>query len=777
MKGYILKSKNGAVRWGEAYPVGNGHLGAMIYGNTPVNRIDLSQNTFYSGAKEENFQESADSAFRKMREEAEHGAYQKVHETAEGFIGKRGNYGTNLPVGSLYITYGTDTQHVKLKERSLSILEGIAKRSIKIEETDVFITETVFASNPDHVLVIQIAGTDYFTIRFQLELESDGSTSCQCQDSYAKILFESHAHELLHCDRKTGVTLNGQCMLLTDGMITVDGQNVCIEKCQWVYAFANMQTDFVTFMGWEKRFEQIPLFTQSVENLIETGTKSREVETLKNCCDRYMSDLYERHTQDVRFFMERSTLTIFDTDDTEDTDRNIGGAISFLYQYGRYLLLSSSREDSVLPAHLQGIWNDNVACRIGWTCDMHLDINTQMNYWPSEVTNLSETAKPLFYWIEHALWPAGKVTAKKCYGLQGWVAEIVSNAWGYAMPYWASPIAPCPTGGVWILTHMWEHYLYTENNVFLEQQAFPLIESAVLFFKDYVFETGDGISCGPSVSPENSFEENGNFYQISNGCTYELTLIRELFHIYLMAAKKLGKEESDMVLEIKDKWKRLLPYRITKEGTIAEYHHDLNIPDRQHRHTSHLLGLFPFSQITPEKTPDLCEAAEKTILQKITPIENWEDTGWASSMLMLYEARLGHGNEAYGHMRRVMEKLLEPNAMVYHPPTRGAGAFDHVYELDGNTGFTTGIAEMLLQSHNEIIRILPALPDAWESGEAKGLRARGNIVVNLQWKNHKLQHLQCESPIDRECTFLIDGEVRKVILQGGSAFLWKRTES
>ncbi len=763
MKKYTLNSKIGAVRWGEAYPIGNGHLGAMIYGNVPVNRIDLSQNTFYSGAKEENCQEGAAAAFQKMREEAEHGNYQKVHEAAEDFIGKRGNYGTNLPVGSLYIVYGTDQQHVRLKERSLSILNGTARRNIKIEETDTYIEEKIFASNRDHVLAFQIVGTNYFDIQFQLAAE--GIVNYQGYDTHARILFECHAHELLHCERRTGVTLNGQCILVSDGAVETDRQKISIENCKRVYVFVNMQTDFLKLMGWEDWFEQIPFFKQAVNNLIETVTKDREKVFLINYCDRFMEALYERHTQDFRFFMERSTLTI------SDTDRKVGDAISFLYQYGRYLLLSSSREDSILPAHLQGIWNDNVACRIGWSCDMHLDINTQMNYWTSEVTNLSETTKPLFQWIEHALYPAGKVTAEKCYGLKGWVGEIVSNAWGYAMPYWASPIAPCPTGGVWILTHMWEHYLYTENKVFLEQHAFPLIESAVLFFKDYIFETGDGISCGPSVSPENSFEENGNLYQLSNGCTYELTLIRELFQIYLMAVKELEKEESNMILEIKDKWKRLLPYRITKEGTIAEYHHDLNIPDKQHRHTSHLLGLFPFSQITPQKSPKLCEAVEKTILQKVTPIENWEDTGWASSMLMLYEARLGHGNQAYEHMRRVMGKLLEPNAMVYHPPTRGADAFDHVYELDGNTGLTTCIAEMLLQSHDGIIRILPALPEAWKNGEVKGLRARGNMVVDLQWKNHKLQRLQCESPIDRECTFLIDGEVRKTKLQGGVAFI------
>lgn len=768
MKEYRLKSKRGAVRWGEAYPVGNGHLGAMIYGSTPVNRIDLSQNTFYSGAKEEYCQEGAAAAFQKMRVEAERGNYREVHETAEGFIGKRGNYGTNLPVGSLYIAYGTETQHVRLKERSLSILDGIAKRNINIEETDTYIEEKIFASNKDHVLAFQTDGTNYFDIQFQLQLAAEGIVYYQGYDTHTQILFECHAHELLHCERKTGVTLNGQCILVSDGIVETDRQKISIRKCKWVHVFVNMQTDFLKLMGWEDRFEQIPLFTQAVENVIETVSNTRKGAFLKNYCDRCMGDLYERHTQDVRSFMERSTLII------SDTDRSIGDEISFLYQYGRYLLLSSSREDSILPAHLQGIWNDNVACRIGWSCDMHLDINTQMNYWPAEVTNLSETTKPLFHWIEHALYPTGKVTAKKCYGLKGWVGEIVSNAWGYAMPYWASPIAPCPTGGVWILTHMWEHYLYTEDKLFLEQQAYPLIESAVLFFKDYVFETEKGISCGPSISPENSFREDDRLYQISNGCTYELTMLRELFHIYLMAVKELKKEESDMIFAIEDKWKRLLPYRITKEGTIAEYHHDLEIPDKQHRHTSHLLGLFPFSQITPEKSPKLCKAVEKTILQKVTPIENWEDTGWASSMLMLYEARLGHGNQAYGHMRRVIEKLLEPNAMVYHPPTRGTDAFDHVYELDGNTGFVTCIAEMLLQSHDEIIRILPALPDAWESGEVNGLRARGNIVVNLQWKNHRLQRLQCESPIDRKCTFLIDGEIRKIKLQGGVAFITYR---
>ncbi len=398
---------------------------------------------------------------------------------------------------------------------------------------------------------------------------------------------------------------------------------------------------------------------------------------------------------------------------------------------------------------------------------MHLDINTQMNYWPAEVTNLSETGIPLYNWITQDLSPAGEVTARKAYGLDGWVGELVSNAWGYAAPYWASAIAPCPTGGIWILMQLWEHYQYSEDKEFLRNTAFPLIKSAAVFFNQYVFKdkiTGC-FTCGPSISPENSFVYKDKKLQISNGCTYEILMIRELFSVYLASCDILKLEENSLAEEISHKLVNLIPYRITAEGTIAEWSHDLREADPQHRHTSHLLGLYPFSQLTPEETPDLCEAAEKTLERKLTPAENWEDTGWARSMLLLYETRLEHGNKAYGHIKNMTDNLLEPNNLVYHPPTRGAYAFDHVYELDGNTGLTTAIAEMLLQSHNGILRLLPALPKNWEEGSVTGLLARGNITVDLYWESGRLRYAKLTSKRDKKIRISYKGMKREVYLK------------
>ena len=741
---FKLSSESPAERWGEAYPVGNGHLGAMIFGTVPVNRVMLSENTFFSGSRSGNhYRPHAADAFVSMREKAVKGDYKSVHEAAEDFIGIRQDYGTNLPVGNLQLGYGTPSDTVTLLDRSLDIMTGIAVRHLQVSNTEQtsltkqaskrgVITEKIYASWPNHMLVTEITGMDSFSLQIYLE-----QISCPIRqtmnimlNTHAAVLeFESRAIETMHCDHPTGVTISGRVFISSDGVLT-DGQSeaggIQIISATKVYLCMNMVTDYTELMGLPAVAELNDftcLQNAAMEPLCSISAVEREIKLIRG-----------RHLYDVRKRMKRSSFEL----ETE-SDPSLAEKITFLYQYGRYLLLSSSREDSVLPAHLQGIWNDHVACRIGWTCDMHLDINTQMNYWPSEITGLSETTAPLFRWIEEILIPEGRITAEKCYGLTGWVGEIVSNAWGYSAPYWASPIAPCPTGGVWILTHMWEHYLYTNDLHFLRNRAYPAVKEAVAFFKEYVFKDHLGnYTSGPSISPENSFLQNGQLHQISNGCTYEILMIRELFSIYLKIADILGEEEKDLheIQEIRD---QLLPYRIQEDGTIAEYAHDLTVPDRQHRHTSHLLGLYPFAQLTPEKTPELCKAAELTMRVKTTPIEQWEDTGWASSMLILYEARLKDGNQALVHMKRMINHLLEPNGMIYHPPTRGAAAFDHVYELDGNTGITAGIAEMLMQSHENQIQLLPALPDDWVKGRITGLKARGGKTVNIEWENHQLK--------------------------------------
>lgn len=731
-----------AMRWGEGFPLGNGHMGAMVMGGLPVTRIDLSHNTFYSGEKsEENNQLNAADAFYKMRELAELGEYDKVHEAAEQFIGVRKNYGTNLLVGTLTVDYGLSQEEVGDFERSLDIMEGMARQSFVCGQGSV--SEEVFVSHPDRMMLyhIHLIGRNKIKLSFQ-PTNQYGKTDY----SGNAMSFVCHAYETMHCDELCGVMLAGYGEVITDGKVIASEDGLVIEDASDIRLYLTMETDF------KRDVELKPVDSETILQEIKTQ--------VSQCLNKEYSQICMNHQQDIAKYMELVDLKL------EGKDALIGN-IPFLFQYGRYLLLSSSREDSKLPAHLQGIWNDNVACRIGWTCDMHLDINTQMNYWPSELVNLPGVAEPLFRWIEQDLSKAGEIAAKESYGLSGWVGELVSNGWGFAAPYWASPIAPCPTGGVWILTQMWEHYLYSQEKEFLQHEAFPLIRSAAEFFNQYVFKDKETqyYTCGPSISPENSFVYKEKSYQISNGCTYEMIMIRELFEIYLTACMILKQNHGQLYLEISEKFQKLLPYRITSEGSIAEWNHDLPAADRQHRHTSHLLGLYPFAQITTEHTPDLCKAAKHTMEIKLRPVENWEDTGWARSMLLLYEARLKDGKRAYEHIKSMMENLLEPNNLVYHPPTRGAFAFDHVYELDGNTGLTTGIAEVLLQSHKGMIRILPALPEEWETGSVSGLRARGNITVDLSWKDGRLQYAKLLAKKDQTCQLSYGGKMWTVDLR------------
>lgn len=706
-----LTKTQAATRWGEAFPIGNGHMGAMVYGSLPKNRIELTENTFFSGERSEKDNKSgADKAFYRMREMALQGEYDRVHEAAEEFVGNRNNYGTNLPVGHFLVDYGFEAEETQEYERSLDIRTGLLTSSFY--KDGVKYEEEMFLSHPDHVLVDNIRLGKRGALKLSFHPANDYG---EVKYTDIGLSFTCYAYETIHCDRPCGVMAAGYTAVVTDGICSAANDGIVIEEATEIKLYAAIVTDFKRTLPGEKR-----ILLQEAENQV------------KECLGKEYSKVKQSHMEDIAGYMDRVSFQL----------KGEGGHIKklpFLFQYGRYLLLSSSREDSKLPAHLQGVWNDNVACSIGWTCDMHLDINTQMNYWPSEAVNLSETAEPLFRWITEDLMPAGTLAARQSYGLRGWVGELVSNAWGFAAPYWASPIAPCPTGGIWVMMQMWEHYLYSGDLEFLKKDLFPLLEAAVDFFEDYLFwdEAAGCYTSGPSISPENSFLYQGKPYQISNGCTYEILMIRELFLVYQESCGQLG-INPDSSSRVREKLRLLQPYRITDQGTIAEWSHDLNEADPQHRHTSHLLGLYPFSQINPEDTPQLCEAAEKTLQVKLNPIENWEDTGWARSMLMLYEARLLQGDQAYGHMESMLENLLEPNHMVYHPPTRGAGAFDHVYELDGNTGLTTCIAEVLLQSQKGMIRLLPALPKQWANGEISGLRARGNITVDMKWESGTL---------------------------------------
>lgn len=742
-------------RWFEALPIGNGQMGAMVYSDPYIERIDLTENTFFSGDFDiESNQNSGAEAFVKMRTHIQNKDYHKAKEAQKEFIGRKGNYGTNLPVGTLSLDLGAKDCEIKDYERKLSLETGVLEVSYirqSLNNNNLRIKVQCFASHPDRMIVYRInadkkelniiASFKNYTNSQHIDYELEG------------IQFQTRAIERMHSDGTTGVILKGRIRCYSDGSCKVTESGLCANKASYLELIICMDTDFDN-----KEFNKL-------HSLMD--------DTKKQMFHSYL----ERHMDDFSYYMKKSYLELSVGRDKSREQERLD-KVSLLYQYGRYLLLSSSREDSKLPAHLQGIWNDNVACRIGWTCDMHLDINTQMNYWPSEVTNLKEASNSLFRWISGKLVPSGRITARKSYGLSGWVGEIVSNPWGFTAPYWATPISPCPTGGIWILTHIWEHYLFTQDIKFLDEY-YSILYEAVEFFAKYVFydEELGYYSAGPSISPENSFyDKDGNKYQLDTGCTYEILMIRELFNIFISASKVLHKTDG-LIVKVKEILPRLLPYQIGEDGSLLEWKEDFKQVDTWHRHTSHLLGLFPFHQITVNETKELAEAALISINQRYHNGENWEDTGWARNMLILYAARLEQGDLAYYHMKELLSSLIETNCMVYHPPTRGAGSFDNVYELDGNTGFTASVAEMLLHSYGNEIKLLPALPTEWKNGLIKGLMARGNIEVTICWEENNLKYAKLTSSKDCVQKVRYKEIERLVNLEAGKAYVFTEVDN
>jgi alpha-L-fucosidase 2 len=697
----IIHYKEPAKQWSQGCLLGNGFMGEVIYGGIDKEIIALSEASFFSGADEEVYQENSAYYFEKMRKEAikqNHGA---VKELTKQFMGKRGNYGTNLPVGQLEILF--DKQELSGEyTRNLDLNKGLC--SIQYEVKENLIRREAFSSYMDKVFCYQIRNASKEGISFSLRFTGKDETS-HVYKQEERMCFTCNALEELHSDGSTGVSLMGVIhVCLTDGEIVYHNNYIKVTNTHEAVIYLAMETNF----SLEKEKTMILDFDELYHR---TNFKVEDYKALR-----------KRHVSDFESYMNRQYINLKQDEKT-----------SLMHQFGRYLLLSSSREKSKLPAHLQGVWNDNVACNIGWTCDMHLDINTQMNYWISESGNLCECHTPLFEWLEKRSIPNGRRTAQVCYGRKGWVLELVSNAWGYAAPYWNESLSPCPASGIWTTSDYMEHYRFTSNIEFLHNHVYPVLKEAVTFFCDYIFENEEGYYvAGPSISPENAFIVEGEKYYASIGGTFEILMIRELFKDYVEVMKILKKED-EMTTFVKRALPKLLPYKVDEQGRIKEWNHEFSAQDLQHRHTSHLLGLFPYHQINPKDTPKLAKAAQLTMEAKLKPEKNWEDTGWARNLIILYYARLQNKEMAYKNVKALQQNLTNQGLLVMHPPTRGAYSFADVYELDGNTGFSMAVVEMLVQCFDDVIELFPATPKEWKDGCAKGILLRGGICIHMEW--------------------------------------------
>jgi len=745
-----------AKRWLDSLPVGNGRLGAMVFGSPERNVIALNESTVWSGGPSASgVNPLGRQHLTKIRELLFQGESVRANELSERYLtGRESSYGTHLPLANLVIT---DTRQreseVKNFRRSLDLDTGIAKTEYEWAGTR-YRTE-VFASNPDDVIVLRLSADQPDGLSFSFSLdpgELPGEASLYGTDT---LILGGSAWEKRHSNGSTGVNFQAWVRAIAQGgRVSGNGDRLEIQRADSVILLIAAQTNY------------------GVSDLF-----SRCERQLKQAAGRPFETLVDRHTADHRRLFSRVQIDLGGSDDgARATDERLaavkGGAsdphlAALFFQYGRYLLIAGSRENSPLPMNLQGIWNDGLAAKMQWTCDFHLDINTQQNYWPTEVCNLSECGEPLFRLLEK-LAKNGRKTAAELYGARGWVCHVYTNAWGFTAPGRGLQWGPFVTGGIWTAWHLWEHFLFRRDRTFLANRAYPVLKSAAEFFLDYMVEhpRKKHLVTGPSISAENLYlSADGKPCSVSMGPTCDTQLVRALFASCSEASRLLD-VDGEFRTRLESAAKQLAPTRIGQHGQIMEWLEDYGEAEPNHRHTSHLVALFPLDQISPARTPDLARAARVTLTRR-TKQANWEDVEWSRANLINYFARLLDAEEAHKHVVGLLKEDTDNNLLTFSRAGI-AGAEENIFAVDGNTAGSAGIAEMLLQTHDGI-HFLPALPKAWPNGSVSGLRARGGFEVSMAWQAGELISATIKSADEAPCQVRYGDRAASLTLRRGGS--------
>lgn len=731
-----------AKHWTDALPIGNGRLGAMVWGGVSSETINLNDDTLWTGSPGKYTNPDAPQALSEVRKLVDDGKYAEATASAVKLSGEPSAAYQLLGDINLEFDNGGAAYDETTYRRELDLDTATVKVRYSIGEVEF--TREHFASYPDQVIVSKISGSKSGSLSFTASLDSKlpHRSSMNAQNQIIMVSGEDDINSeriqfsaILDLRISDGI---GAISVLEDKKIKVEG-------CDWVVIRLVASSSF-----------EGP-FTKPSDS--KKDPKSESLKTLESLKSLSYEELYARHLEDYQNLFHRVSFELSKgSNGSLLIDQDVATAervksfktdedpslVELLFQYGRYLLISCSRPGTQ-PANLQGIWNDKVTPP--WDGAPHLNINLQMNYWPSLSCNLHECQEPLFDYIA-SLSVNGSKTAKVNYGANGWVTHQVSDIWAKTSPDRGEALwALWPMGGAWLCTHLWENYTYTMNKDFLATKAYPLLEGCVTFLLEWLIEGKEGyLQTNPSTSPEHMFTApDGKPASVSYSTTMDMSIIKEIFSAIVSAAEILGKGEDDLIKKVLEAQPRLYPTKIAADGSIMEWAQDFEDPEVHHRHISHLFGLFPGHTITLEKTPDLCKAADYTLIKR-----GEEGPGWSTTWKAASWARLHNSEHAYRMIKHLFD-LVDPdnegnyegglysNLFTAHPP----------FQIDGNFGFSASLAEMLIQSTVNDIYVLPALPrDKWGSGSVTGLKGRGNVTVSISWNNGDLRELGLWSSSD-----------------------------